>query len=150
MSVSAVSDIINAWIETALQLPFTIENDVISKPEGDAACLRYDPAPAAEKRYINGERLLKWNLTYYIRCKNRATARGYAYDITARLDDETIIDNTSGLKIDIEAETLPQFIGVDDKGQNTYAAAITCTYLEPKENEANERPSQEIENSTVH
>ena len=150
MSVSAISDIINAWIETVLQLPFTIENDVISKPDGDAACLRYDPAPAAEQRYINGERLLKWNLTYYIRSKDRTKARGRAYDITARLDGETITDDTSGLKIDIEAETLPQFIGVDEKGNSTYAAAITCTYLEPKENEENERPCQEEQNSSVH
>ena len=132
MGISAVSDIVNKWVETELSLPFTIENDVISTPDGDAACLRYDPAPAAERRYITGERLLKWNLTYYIRSASRTTARGYAYDITAKLDGKTITDSVSGLDVDVEAGTLPQFIGVDDKGNSTYSAAITCTYLEPE------------------
>ena len=133
MCISAVSDIINKLVETELNLPFTIENDVITAPDGDAACLRYDPAPAAERRYITGERLLKWNLTYYIRSESRTTARGYAYDITAKLDGKTITDEASGLDVDVEAGTLPQFISIDDKGNSTYSAAITCTYLEPEE-----------------
>ena len=71
MSALNVSNIVNDWIEKKLNLPFTIYNDVIPDTSDNAACLRYDPAPAAERRYTDGTRLLKWNLTYYVRNKNR-------------------------------------------------------------------------------
>ena len=86
MTCINVANIINEWIEQKLVLPFRIDNDVIQQPTGDAACLRHDPAPAAEKRFTDGSRLVKWNLTYYIRSSNRNKARQYAYDITDALD----------------------------------------------------------------
>ena len=86
MSALNVSNIVNDWIEKILNLPFTIYNDVIPDTSDNAACLRYDPAPAAERRYTDGTRLLKWNLTYYIRNKDRTKAREYADRITARLE----------------------------------------------------------------
>lgn len=133
MSGLNVANIINEWVENKLSLPFTIYNDVIPDSTGDAACLRYDPAPAAERRYTDGTRLLKWNLTYYIRCKNRTDARDYAYNITEILDGAEITDQASGVKIECEAQTLPQFISLDDKNNTIYSAAITVTYLEPGE-----------------
>lgn len=133
MNVLNVANVVNNWIEKKLNLPFTIYNDVIPDTSDNAACLRYDPAPAAERRYTDGTRLLKWNLTYYVRNKNRTKAREYADKITAQLDGAEITDQASGVKIDCEAQTLPQFISLDDKQNTVYSAAIVCTYLEPRE-----------------
>ena len=124
-----MANIINNWVENALNLRFQIQNDVMAET-GDGVCLRYDPAPAAERRYNDGTRLLKWNLTYYVRNKNRTTARELADRLTATLDGAEI--TASGIKIDCEAQTLPQFISVDDKNNTIYSAAISCTYLEPR------------------
>lgn len=135
MNVFNVANTVNDWIEKKLNLPFTIYNDVIPDTSDNAACLRYDPAPAAERRYTDGTRLLKWNLTYYIRNKDRTAARSYADKITATLDGVEITDETSGVTIQIEAQTLPQFISVDEKNNTLYAAAIVCTYLEPRKTE---------------
>lgn len=131
MSALNAANIINTWVENRLNLRFRIQNDVMAET-GDAVCLRYDPAPAAERRYNDGSRLLKWNLTYYVRNKNRATARSLADDLTAALDGAEITDRASGIKIDCEAQTLPQFISTDEKNNTVYSAAITCTYLEPR------------------
>lgn len=133
MSALNVSNIVNDWIEKKLNLPFTIYNDVIPDTSDNAACLRYDPAPAAERRYTDGTRLLKWNLTYYIRNKDRTKARNYADEIAAQLDGAEIHDPASGVCIQIEAATLPQFISMDEKNNTIYSAAIVCTYLEPRE-----------------
>ena len=133
MSVLNVANIVDAWVEEKLDLPFRIENDVIPDAKSNAACLRYDPAPAAERRYTDGTRLLKWNLTYYIRNSNRSKAREYASLITAALDGAEIPDEASGVVIETEAATLPQFITTDEKNNTIYSAAIVCTYLEPRE-----------------
>ena len=133
MSALNVANIVNAWVEEKLDLPFTINNDVIPDTKDNAACLRYDPAPAAERRYQDGTRLLKWNLTYYIRNSNRSKAREYASLITAALDGAEIPDEASGVVIETEAATLPQFITTDEKNNTIYSAAIVCTYLEPRE-----------------
>jgi len=132
MSALNVSNIVNDWVEKKLNLPFTIYNDVIPDTSDNAACLRYDPAPAAERRYTDGTRLLKWNLTYYVRNKDRSKARDYAGQITAALDGAEIPDEASGVCIQIEAATLPQFISIDEKNNTIYSAAIVCTYLEPR------------------
>lgn len=132
MSTLNVASIVNAWVETQLELPFAIYNDVIPDTAKDAACLRYDPAPAAERRYTDGTRLLKWNLTYYIRNSDRGKAREYADAITAALDGAIVPDATSGVNINCEAQTLPQFISIDEKNNTIYSAAIVCTYLEPR------------------
>ena len=132
MSALNVSNIVNDWVEKKLNLPFTIYNDVIPDTSNNAACLRYDPAPAAERRYTDGTRLLKWNLTYYVRNKDRTKARNYADEIAAQLDGAEIHDPASGVCIQIEAATLPQFISMDEKNNTIYSAAIVCTYLEPR------------------
>lgn len=133
MSTLNVANIVNEWVEEVLDLPFTINNDEIPDTSDNAACLRYDPAPAAERRYTDGTRLLKWNLTYYIRNKDRSKARDYAGQITAALDGAEIPDEASGVLIETEAATLPQFITTDEKNNTIYSAAIVCTYLEPRE-----------------
>ena len=131
MSTFTVSNIINAWVETQLELS-QIYNDVIPDTAKNAICLRYEPAPAAERRYTDGTRLLKWNLTYYVRNSKQADARALADKITAALDGAHIYDATSGIKIETEAATLPQFISVDEKNNTIYSAAIVATYLEPR------------------
>lgn len=128
MSSLNVANYISAYVESKLKLPFRIDNDVIGTATGDAACLRHDPAPAAEERYTDGTRLLKWNLTFYVRSSNRTKARSYAYDITDALDGVEI--DADGVKISTEAATLPQFISVDDKNNTIYSAAIVCTYID--------------------
>ena len=133
MSTLNVSNIINAWVEAQLELTATIYNDVIPDNANDAICLRYDPAPAAERRYQDGTRLLRWNLAYYVRNKKRDKARSLADEITATLDGAEITDATSGLTIQVEAQTLPQFIAVDEKNNTVYSASIVATYLEPRE-----------------
>ena len=131
MSTFTVSNIINAWVESQLELP-QIYNDVIPDTAKNAICLRYEPAPAAERRYTDGTRLLKWNLTYYVRNAKQDDARALADKITAALDGAHIYDATSGIKIETEAATLPQFISVDEKNNTMYSAAIVATYLEPR------------------
>ena len=133
MSTLNVSNIINAWVENELHLTATIYNDVIPDNANDAICLRYDPAPAAERRYQDGTRLLKWNLAYYVRNKKRENAFKLAGDITAKLDGAEITDATSGLTVQVEAQTLPQYIAVDEKNNTVYSASIVATYLEPRE-----------------
>ena len=133
MNVLNVANVVHDWVEKKLNLPCTIYSDVIPDTSDNAACLRYDPAPAAERRYTDGTRLLKWNLTYYVRNKDRTKAREYADKITAQLDGVEITDETSGVCIQIEAATLPQFISMDEKNNTIYSAAIVCTYLEPRE-----------------
>ena len=132
MSTFTVSNTINAWVESQLDLS-QIYNDVIPDTAKNAICLRYEPAPAAERRYIDGTRLLKWNLTYYVRNAKQADARALAYKITAALDGAHICDATSGITIETEAATLPQFINVDEKNNTIYCASIVATYLEPRE-----------------
>ena len=119
-----IAERVNKWVEEKGLFPFTVYNDLIPYADKDGAALRHDPAPAAEKRYIDGSRQIKWNLTYYIRCKHAEDA----YNITSALDGVEI----EGEAVDItcEALTLPQFIGKDDKGFTTYSAAIACSYLE--------------------
>lgn len=133
MSELNVSNVVSAWVENALELPFTIYNDVIPDTENVAACLRYDPAPAAERRYTDGTRLLKWNLTFYLRNDDREKAREFATQITRALDGVEITDDATGTVISCEADTLPQFINIDEKNNTIYAAAIVCTYLEARE-----------------
>ena len=77
--------------------------------------------------------MLKWNLAYYVRNKKREKARSLADEITAKLDGAEITDATSGLTIQVEAQTLPQFIAVDEKNNTVYSASIVATYLEPRE-----------------
>lgn len=126
-----IVDVIGTWVEKSLELPFTIYSDLIPDAESDGACLRHDPAPAAEKRFNDGTRLISWQLTFYVRCKNSDDALAYAKDITDKLDGATV---TSGeTEIDSEATTLPQFIDTDAKGFTTYSASIKCTYLEEVE-----------------
>ena len=131
MSTFTVSNIINTWVEAQLELP-QIYNDVIPDTAKNAICLRYEPAPAAERRYTDGTRLLKWNLTYYVRNTKQADARALADKITAALDGAHIYDATSEITIETEAATLPQFISVDEKNNTIYSAAIVATYLEPR------------------
>jgi len=123
-----IAERVNKWVEGKDLFPFTVYNDIIPYADKDGAALRHDPAPAAQQRYIDGSRLVKWNLTYYIRCKDAEKARDYAYSITSALDGVEI----EGEYVDItcEALTLPQFIGKDDKEFTTYSAAIACSYLE--------------------
>lgn len=132
MSTLNVANVVNAYVEAKLQLGFTIYNDIIPDTDNNAACLRYDPAPAAEDRYIDGTRLVQWNLAYYVRNKNRTTARQYADEITAALDGVQIYDQTSGITVNVEAQTLPQFVTVDEKNNTVYSAAIVARYLEPR------------------
>ena len=132
MSTLNVANVVNAYVEAKLQLGFTIYNDIIPDTDNNAACLRYDPAPAAEDRYIDGTRLVQWNLAYYVRNKNRTTARQYADEITAALDGVQIYDQASGITVNVEAQTLPQFVTVDEKNNTVYSAAIVARYLEPR------------------
>lgn len=119
---------INEWIEKELKLPFTIYNDIIPDNNDNAACVRFDPSPAAEQRYIDGTRLIAWNLTYYIRSNNRTNARNWAFAITDKLDGHSM--TVDGYEIQTSAMTLPQFISVDDKNNTIYSAAITATLLD--------------------
>lgn len=125
---SNIADIVCEYLEATLQLPFIISIDLITDTENDGACIRYDPAPAYEKRFIDNTRLVSWNLTFYVRCKDSIDSREYAKQIIDTLDGVCIGSDTTS--IDCEAVTLPQFIDVDEKGFTTYSSAIKCEYLE--------------------
>lgn len=123
-----IAERVNKWVEEKGLFPFIVYNDLIPYADKDGAALRHDPAPAAQQRYTDGSRLVKWLLTYYIRCQNAEKARDYAYSITSALDGVEIEGDDTDIVC--EALTLPQFIGKDDKGFTTYSAAIACSYLE--------------------
>lgn len=127
MIQSKIAETISAWVENALTLPFTIFCDLI--PDEDGACIRHDPTPAAEKRFIDSTREVSWNFTFYTRCKDSAQAREYGKQIVDKLDGATVT-SAEEIKIDCEAVTLPQFIETDAKGFTTYSASVKCTFLE--------------------
>lgn len=127
-----VCNIICDWLENKIELPFSITTDIIQDASGDAACIRHDPAPAAERRYNDGTRLLKWSLSIYVRAANRANARHWAEAMAQLLDGEELIDPESNIKISTEAATLPQYISTDAKNFTLYMVTINATYLEPK------------------
>lgn len=129
MIQSKIAETISAWVESALELPFTIFCDLIPDEDSDGACVRHDPTPAAEKRFTDGTRLVAWNLTFYTRCRDTAQAREYGKQIVDKLDGATI-KSTENMEIDCEAVTLPQFIDTDAKGFTTYSQSVKCTFLE--------------------
>ena len=114
MIQSKIAETISAWVESALELPFTIFCDLIPDEDADGACIRHDPTPAAEKRFIDGTREVSWNFTFYTRCKDAENAREYGKQIVDKLDGATI-ESTDNIEIDCEAVTLPQFIDTDAK-----------------------------------
>lgn len=128
-----ISETISKWVETELDLPFMIFEDLIPNEEQDGACIRHDPTAAAEKRFSDGTRLVSWNFTFYLRCKNPENAREIGKQIIDRLDGAEI-ESTDKIRIDCEAVTLPQYIDTDAKGYTTYSASIRCSYLEEETN----------------
>ena len=132
MTKSNIAEVVSKWVEKALHLPFTIYCDIIPKVDSDAACVRHDPSPAAEKRFMDGSRYVSRNLTFYVRMKNAEQARELVKQITDKLDGATVV-SADGVSIDCEAVTLPQYIDTDSKEYTTYSAAIKCEYLEPAE-----------------
>ena len=129
MIQSKIAETISAWVETALELPFTIFCDLIPDEDADGACIRHDPTPAAEKRFIDGTREVSWNFTFFTRCKDAEDAREYGKQIVDKLDGATI-ESAENIEIDCEAVTLPQFIETDAKGFTTYSQSVKCTFLE--------------------
>ena len=129
MIQSKIAESISEWVENALDLPFTIYCDLIPDENADGACIRHDPTPAAEKRFIDGTREVSWNFTFYTRCKDSAQAREYGKQIVDKLDGATVT-SAEEIKIDCEAVTLPQFIETDAKGFTTYSQSVKCTFLE--------------------
>ena len=129
MIQSKIAETISAWVENALTLPFTIFCDLIPDEDENGACIRHDPTPAAEKRFIDGTREVSWNFTFYTRCKDSAQAREYGKQIVDKLDGATVT-SAEEIKIDCEAVTLPQFIETDAKGFTTYSQSVKCTFLE--------------------
>lgn len=129
MIQSKIAETISAWVEIALELPFTIFCDLIPDEDADGACIRHDPTPAAEKRFIDGTREVSWNFTFFTRCKDAENAREYGKQIVDKLDGATI-ESTENIEIDCEAVTLPQFIETDAKGFTTYSQSVKCTFLE--------------------
>lgn len=129
MIQSKIASAISAYVEEALQLPFTIYCDLIPDEAADGACVRHDPTPAAEERYNDGTRLVAWNFTFYTRCKDAAQAREYGKQIVDKLDGATVT-SAENIKIECEAVTLPQYIDTDAKGFTTYAESVKCTFLE--------------------
>ena len=129
MIQSKIAETISAWVETALEVPCTIFCDLIPDEDTDGACIRHDPTPAAEKRFIDGTREVSWNFTFFTRCKDAEDAREYGKQIVDKLDGATI-ESTENIEIDCEAVTLPQFIETDAKGFTTYSQSVKCTFLE--------------------
>ena len=129
MIQSKIAETISAWVEIVLELPFTIFCDLIPDEDADGACIRHDPTPAAEKRFIDGTREVSWNFTFFTRCKDAEDAREYGKQIVDKLDGATI-ESAENIEIDCEAVTLPQFIETDAKGFTTYSQSVKCTFLE--------------------
>lgn len=129
MIQSKIAETISEWVENALELPFTIFCDLIPDEDADGACIRHDPTPAAEKRFVDGTREVSWNFSFFTRCKDAEDAREYGKQIVDKLDGATI-ESTENIEIDCEAVTLPQFIETDAKGFTTYSQSVKCTFLE--------------------
>ncbi len=128
MMKSNIAERIGAWAEEKLHLPFTVYMDLMPDADGDGCCIRHDPAPAAEKRCIDGTRLVSWRFTFFVRGKDAAKAREHTKAIVDAVDGAVIGEGADALAL--EAATLAQYIDTDAKGYTTYSASIKCTYLE--------------------
>lgn len=134
---SDIAEAVCAWVEKSLNLPFMIYCDIIPNEESAGACIRHDPTSAAAIRFVDGSRLVSWNLAFYVREQDADKAREHAKAIVDRLDGATVTC-ADGTEIDCGAATLPQFIDMDAKGFTTYSATITASYSE--ESEADDFP----------
>lgn len=132
---SSVISVIYGFAEKALKDAFGAEAVIFADlipNDGEGVCMRHDPAPAAARNFSDGSRTLQWNLTFYARRRKSEEARDWAKAITDFLNGAELAAE-NGTVVNCEAATLPQFVGVDEKGLTTYAAAITASYLEEGE-----------------
>lgn len=125
-----VASIVCDYIESHLELPFTISLDLIQNAEKDGSCIRHDPTMASERAFTDGSRLIEWSLALYVRMKNATEARRQTENIIEFLNDLTIVDSKTNTEINCEAVTLAQFIGTDDKEMTTYTASFSARFLQ--------------------
>ena len=125
--MTALSEVINNYIIEKLELEEAIYNDVFPTSEGDCVISRFEPSQAKTKEFIDGSSTGECNLGYFVRSSNAASSRDILTSIINCVDNLHL--RLDGLSIDVEAVSLPQFVGVDDKNQTIYTATVKAEYL---------------------
>lgn len=129
MQSSKLIEAVCAYAQEAAGLPFTLYADAIPTDAGDAGCVRCAPAAASERRYIDDSKLVRWQLSVYVRCIAQDEARQYALAVCDVLDGkELTLDD--GVVVRCEAISLPQWLEADQKGATYYLAAFSTEYLQ--------------------
>lgn len=105
----------------------TIFNDMFPDDNSLYVISRHDPSEARETAFIDGTFEGLMNIAYYVRSSNSQEARELLNIIMNCIDDITI--DTDGVSIDIEADTLPSFVGTDDKENSIYTSSIKVKYI---------------------
>lgn len=102
--------------------------------EAEGIICRYDPSQGKTRSFLDGSRLCTQQLSLYARFKDAAVCREYLQRVVD-LIDTACIETESGVCLDAEAATLPQFAETDEKNNTIYTAVITCEYTETPQGE---------------
>ncbi len=111
----------------------TIYQDVFPDVTGLGVICRYDPSPAVDERFVDGSRHVIASFSFYARVGeglDPAIARNTLVDIIDVLDTQEIIRIDDMVSVQCEAETLPQFVTVDNNGFTTYTCTVVVEYEE--------------------
>lgn len=114
--------------ENGKKFPYRLEAEILASSDSDGACIRHDPTPAAERRFIDGSRLVVWNFAIFVRCQNALDALKWARLVINFIDGKEL--DISGLKVTLEAQSLPQFVDSDTLGFTVYTATFTVKYMQ--------------------
>ena len=117
-------------------LPFRLEVELFANADTDSACIRHDPAPAAEKRFIDGSRIVQWNLSLFVRAKDAREGLKWARLMTDALDGARIEDDAGA--VDCETTALPQFVETDEAGFTIYMSSVSARYYMDSDTEVEE------------
>lgn len=103
-----------------------IFNDVFPIPEGECLISRHDPSNAKVKEYIDGSTTGVYQIAYYMRSKNPLVCRTVLNAILNGINGKSISNENS--VIDLDCQTLPNFISVDDKNQTIYTIEVNASF----------------------
>lgn len=109
-------------------LPFPIEIEMFRSVDCDGAIIRHDPTPAAERRFIDGSRQVVRIFSVYTRCENAFDALKWCRLLIDTSDGKEIEKDTR--KVELQAQSLPQFIEQDSGGYTVYMGSISAKYME--------------------
>lgn len=118
----------NVVDSSGIALPFPIEIEMFRSKDRDGAIIRHDPTSAAERRFIDGTRLVVRVFSVYTRCKDTFDALKWSRLLIDTIDGKEI--EKDALKVECVAQSLPQFIEQDAGGYTVYMGSFSAKYME--------------------